>query len=148
MPGVISAHASKELTRSQTWVSGLSLHVAPVPPPLPPFRNSYVLYKALSYPPLFLLFAFYTKSATFRCRGVFVCLCEINSHYWKEREKEHVEREGDRLLLSLSVWLCLTAVISLIALLISSLLSLDLGQRGPSAGADFRLSSFVISPAV
>lgn len=72
-------------------------------------------------------------------------LWKINSHYRRERKRERTCSRGRETdcypCQSDPAWRLSSP---LIALLISSPLSLDLGQRGPSAGADFRLS-FVIS---
>lgn len=55
----------------------------------------------------------FTNSATSGLRVYLFWLWKINSHYRRERKGEHMlKREGDGLL-SLSVWPCLTAVISL-----------------------------------
>lgn len=87
--------------------------------------------------------------------GLLFWLWKINSHYRRERKKKRRRkeretrsrgREGDCYpCQSDPAWRLSSP---LIALLISSPLSLELGQQGPSAGDDLRLSSFMISPSL
>ncbi len=150
MPGVISAHPSKEADRvTNLWASVPSPYIAPMPSAL-----SSVFYP-LVFKTFFLFFLSLYQFSHFWAEraSCFGCKKSIAITGGREREKK---RERERECSSGRETDCYPCQSDpawrlsspLIALLISSPLSLDLGQQGPAAGADWRLSFSMISPSL
>lgn len=144
MPEVISAHPRKELT----WSPTCEPH--PLPLTFPPCHPHFLLsFSHSSSQKVFFLYISLYKFSYFWAERApcFGCEKSIAISSGRERGKEHTrERErGCYPCQSDPAWRLSSP---LIALLISSPLSLDLGQQGPSAGADWRLSFSMISPTL
>lgn len=139
MPGVISEHPSEERTGSPTCELPPYIDTVLFLPPTSPLKNFFFFSKSL-----YQFSHFCGERAS--CFG-----CEKSIAITGERRRSEDDERTRLRGMETDCYACQSDPAwrlssPLIALLISSPLSLELGQRGPSAGADLRLSFFMNSP--